>query len=123
MNKDHQLLLQQSKTEGRDEYVSDPSTPVPYTNKRSDDRLNEYLSADQRFAARRNDVVYYESKVLENDMLLAGPLTANLSVSLSGTDADFIVKLIDVLVDTAQTQQLVRAEVLRGKFRNSFEKP
>ena len=123
LNKDHQLLLQKSKTEGKDEYVSDPSNPVPYINKRSDDRLNEYMAADQKFATRRNDVVYYESDVLQNDMLLLGPVTANLSVSLSGTDADFIVKLIDVLPDTAQTQQLVRAEVLRGKFRNSFEKP
>ena len=123
VSKLHQLLLQKSQTEGRDEYVSDPSAPVPYINKRSDDRLNEYLAADQRFAAKRSDVVYYETDLLQKDMLLLGPVTANLSVSLTGTDADFIVKLIDVLPDTAQTQLLVRAEVLRGKFRNSLEKP
>ncbi|HEX5151423.1 MAG TPA: CocE/NonD family hydrolase [Parafilimonas sp.] len=123
LNKEHQLLLQKSTTEGKDEYISDPLTPVPYINKRSDDRLNEYLAADQSFASKRGDVVSYASNILEKNMTLLGPVTANLSVSLSGTDADFIVKLIDVLPDSNQTQQLVRAEVLRGKFRNSFEKP
>jgi putative CocE/NonD family hydrolase len=67
--------------------------------------------------------VYYVSDVLQNDITLLGPITANLYVSLSNTDADFIVKVIDVLPDNSSTQQLVRAEVLRGKFRNSFEKP
>ena len=81
------------------------------------------MGADQTFASRRSDVVYYESEALPNDMTLLGPVNANLSVSLSDTDADFIVKVIDVLPDSNKTQQLVRAEVLRGKFRNSFEKP
>ena len=123
LNKDNQLLLQKGKTEGRDVYVSDPASPVPYIDKRSDDRLDEYMAADQTFASQRKDVVYYTSDILQNDMTLAGVVTANLSVSLTGTDADFIVKIIDVLPDASQTQQLVRAEVLRGKFRNSFEKP
>ncbi len=123
LNKDHQLLLQKATTEGKDEYVSDPANPVPYIDKRSDDRINEYMGADQTFASKRSDVVYYTSDVLQNDITLLGPITANLSVSLSNTDADFIVKVIDVLPDSSQTQQLVRAEVLRGKFRNSFEKP
>jgi putative CocE/NonD family hydrolase len=123
LNKDHQLLLQKGNTEGKDEYVSDPSNPVPYIDKRSDDRINEYLGADQTFASKRKDVVYYESDALQNDITLLGPVTANLWVSLTGTDADFIVKIIDVLPNGEQTQQLVRAEVLRGKFRNSFEKP
>jgi putative CocE/NonD family hydrolase len=123
LNKDHQLLLQKSNIEGKDDYVSDPSNPVPYIDKRSDDRLNEYMAADQRFASGRSDVLYYESDVLSDDITLLGPLTAKLYVSISGTDADFVVKLIDVSPDGFQPQQLVRAEVLRGKFRNSFEKP
>ena len=122
LTKDHHLLLQKGKTEGRDEYVSDPANPVPYIDKKSDDRLNEYMAADQTFASKRSDVVYYESDAMPDDVTLLGPITANLSVSLSNTDADFIVKVIDVLPDS-NTQQLVRAEVLRGKFRNSWEKP
>ncbi len=122
LNKEHQLLLQNGKTEGKDEYVSDPANPVPYIDKRSGDRLNEYMAADQRFASQRSDVLYYQSDVLQNDITLLGPITAHLSVSLSGTDADFIVKVIDVLPDS-NVQQLVRAEVVRGKFRNGWEKP
>lgn len=122
LNKDHQLLIDRSTTEGKDEYESDPSNPVPYINKKSGDRINEYMAADQTFASKRNDVVYYVSDALQNDVTLYGPITANLFVSLSNTDADFIVKVIDVLPNDSSTQQLVRAEVLRGKFRNSFEK-
>ena len=122
LNKDHQLL-QKGKTEGKDSYVSDPSNPVPYIDKKSGDRLNEYMAADQTFASKRNDVVWYESEALPKDMTLLGPITAHLFVNLSGTDADFAVKVIDVLPDGSRTQQLVRAEVLRGKFRNSWEKP
>jgi len=121
LNEKHGLLLNNAETKGMDEYISDPANPVPYIDKISGDRIDAYMAADQRFAAKRNDVLFYESPVLENDITLAGPVTANLSASISGTDADFIVKIIDVLPDS--TQQLVRAEVLRGKFRNSFEKP
>jgi putative CocE/NonD family hydrolase len=122
LDEKHQLLLQKGNITGEDEYVSDPNDPVPYINERSGDRIDEYMAADQTFASQRKDVVYYESEVLENNITLLGPLTANLFVSTSGTDADFVVKLVDVLPDS-NTQQLVRAEVLRGKFRNSFEKP
>ncbi|HWB27901.1 MAG TPA: CocE/NonD family hydrolase [Chitinophagaceae bacterium] len=123
LNANHLLLLQKGNVTGADEYVSDPANPVPYLNKKSDDRLNEYMAADQTFASERPDVLYYTSDVLTNDVTIAGPITANLFVSMTGTDADFIVKVIDVLPDGSSTQQLVRAEVLRGKFRNSFEKP
>ena len=122
LNQNHQLLLQKGPTSGKDVYVSDPANPVPYLDQRSGDRLNAYMAADQRFAAKRKDVVYYETDVLKTEVTTLGPITANLWVSLSGTDADFVVKLIDVLPDS-NTQQLVRAEVLRGKFRNSYEKP
>jgi putative CocE/NonD family hydrolase len=109
--------------DGFTEYVSDPANPVPYIDKKAGDRLSEYMVADQHFAAARPDVAYFESPALNQNTTLCGPVTANLFVSTSGTDADFIVKLIDVLPDEKQTQQLVRAEVIRGKFRNSFEKP
>ena len=122
LNNNHQLLLQKQKTEGSDTYISDPSNPVPYIDKKSDERLNEYMAADQTFASKRNDVLFYQSDVLKNDITLLGPITADLFVKLNATDADFVVKVIDVLPNS-NTQQLVRAEVLRGKFRNSFEKP
>ncbi len=121
---------------GFDEYVSDPNKPVPYTNGTFGRRNNEYMAEDQRFAAVRPDVVVFETEVLSEDMVLAGRIIADLYVSTSSTDADFIVKLIDVLPDTARTpkdsprgfsmaglQRLVRAEVMRGKFRNNPEKP
>ena len=124
LNENNQLLLDGgTATKGVDTYVSDPANPVPYINKTSGDRINEYLGADQTFAAQRKDVVYYQSGVLGNDVTLAGPIKANFFVSTSGTDADFIVKVIDVLPGNNPLQQLVRAEVFRGKFRNSFEKP
>jgi putative CocE/NonD family hydrolase len=101
------------------------------------------MTDDQRFAARRPDVLVFETPVLENDVTLAGPINANLFVSLSTTDADFVVKVIDVFPDTfaytgatpqpnrstggsypmAGYQMLVRGEVMRGKFRKSFENP
>ena len=123
LNEDHQLLLQSSKTKGEDDYVSDPNNPVPYINKVANQRLNEYMSADQTFASQRSDVVYYESDALQKDITLCGPITANLNLSTSGTDADFVIKLIDVIPESDSMQRLVRAEVFRGKFRNSYEKP
>lgn len=125
-----------ANAEGFDEYISDPRKPVPYTDGVFARRNNQYMIEDQRFAARRPDVLTYETEPLAADVTLAGPLTAHFFASTTGTDADFIVKLIDVLPDDtpapspnpknitlAGYQQLVRAEVLRGKFRNSFEKP
>jgi len=117
-----------------DSYESDPAKPVPYAEKIHASRTREYMVDDQRFAAERPDVLVYDSGILTSDMTLAGPVVASLMVSLSNTDADFIVKLIDVLpADTAPNasngypmgnyEMLVRAEVMRGKFRNSFEKP
>jgi len=123
INENHQLLLNNTISKGYDAYISDPANPVPYLNKVSDDRINEYMIADQSFASKRNDVLYYSSPILEKDITLLGGITANLSVSISGTDADFIVKVIDILPDGKATQQLVRAEILRGKFRNSYTDP
>ncbi|GAB3868157.1 CocE/NonD family hydrolase [Hymenobacter segetis] len=103
------------------EYLSDPANPVPYTDGIHGERNNEYMIEDQRFVAKRPDVLTFHTEALPDDLTLAGPLTADLWVSTSGTDADFIVKVIDEQPDG--TQRLVRAEVMRGRFRNSFSKP
>jgi putative CocE/NonD family hydrolase len=121
---------------GFDEYISDPAHPVPYTAAIQGGRNNEYLIEDQRFAAQRADVLTYQTEPLAEDLTVAGPLGVDLWVSTSGTDADFVVKLIDVLPDDAPAptpnpqrltlggaQRLVRGDVFRGRFRNSFEKP
>jgi uncharacterized protein len=123
-----------SKT-GFDEYCSDPLNPVPYTEDVHTRRTNAYMIDDQRFASRRPDVMTYQTSILTQDITLTGPLTADLFVSTTGTDADYIVKLVDVFPpDTISVnpdnkyplggyQMLVRAEVFRGRYRNSFEKP
>lgn len=121
---------------GFDEYVSDPMKPVPYTEDVHLNRTREYMTDDQRFAARRPDVMVYQTGPLTEDVTLTGPLTADLFVSTTGTDADYVIKLIDVFPDTLSAypdndkrvpmegyQMLVRGEVMRGRFRNSFEKP
>ncbi|MGO8677128.1 MAG: CocE/NonD family hydrolase [Limisphaerales bacterium] len=126
-------------TEGADafdEYVSDPAKPVPYTSVPSTGYPRSYPIEDQRFAASRPDVLVYETQPLGEDLTLAGPLKAILRVSTSGTDADWVVKLIDVYpgdypnpepnpaeLKLGGCQQLVRGDVFRGRFRNSFEKP
>ena len=119
-----------------DEYVSDPMKPVPYTDVIHSQRTAEYMTDDQRFAARRPDVMVYQTDFLTEDVTLTGALTADLFVSTTGTDADYIVKLIDVFppetkagpetdvkVPLGGYQMLVRGEVFRGRYRNSFEKP
>jgi uncharacterized protein len=122
-----------------DEYVSDPAKPVPYTDGIHEDRTREYMIDDQRFTANRTDVLTYRTDTLKEDLTLAGPITADLKTSLSTTDADFVVKLIDVFPDNFAYepeagrqapayvmngyQMLVRGDVIRGRYRNSFEKP
>ncbi|MFN7117796.1 MAG: CocE/NonD family hydrolase [Saprospiraceae bacterium] len=118
-----------------DEYVADPNKPVPYTEDVHLNRTREYMTDDQRFAARRPDVMVYQSDILTEDVTLSGPAFANLFASTTGTDADYVVKLIDVFPDNQENkyaneqvpmsgyQMLVRGEVMRGRFRNSFEKP
>jgi len=119
-----------------DEYISDPAKPVPYTLEFTTGYPRSYPLHDQRFAASRTDVLVYETEPLEEDLTFAGPLKATLHVSTSGTDSDWVLKLIDVYsgdfpdpnpnpahVAMGGYQQLVRGDVFRGKFRNSFEKP
>jgi uncharacterized protein len=125
------------------EYMSDPNKPVPYTEDVHLDRTREYMTDDQRFASRRPDVIVFQTDTLVQDITLAGPLYADLFASISTTDADFVVKLIDVFPDNFRHddeaaqgarsvassypmggyQMLVRGEVMRGRYRNSFEKP
>ncbi|MDH5398684.1 MAG: CocE/NonD family hydrolase [Cyclobacteriaceae bacterium] len=120
------------------EYVSDPAKPVPYTSQTEGLTFTprRFMSDDQREASRRPDVLTFESEVLSDDVVLAGEILAKLKVSMTGTDADFIVKLIDVYpqdhpnydhnpdnIIMGGYQQLVRSEVFRGRFRNSFEHP
>ena len=116
-----------------DEYISDPAKPVPYTTEIAQRWSSQYVAADQRFAARRPDVLVYQSEVLTRDLTLAGPLHADLFVSSSGSDADFVVKLIDVNPDDMHVekgqpdaggqQTLVRGEPFRARFRDGFEQP
>lgn len=119
-----------------DEFVSDPAKPVPFINKTDIGMVREYMTADQRFAATRPDVLVYQGEVLKSDLTLAGPIEVELYVSTTGTDADWVVKVIDVYPDDFPDpdpnpagvkmggyQQLIRGEPFRGKFRNSFERP
>jgi putative CocE/NonD family hydrolase len=119
-----------------DEFVSDPAHPVPYIGGIDNKMTIEYMVGDQRSAARRPDVLTYQTPILDEDLTLAGPIKATLHVAVSGTDADWVVKLIDVYPDDLPDpdpnpsgvhlggfQQLVRGDVMRGKFRKSFEKP
>jgi putative CocE/NonD family hydrolase len=127
---------------GADSYISDPARPVPYYNGVHIGMAPEYMAADQRFAGRRPDVLVYRSPPLQSDLTLAGPIQADLWVSTSGSDADWVVKVIDVYPDDFPDpepkprvrrqapvnpmggyEQLVRGEVMRGKFRNSLERP
>jgi putative CocE/NonD family hydrolase len=121
------------------EYVHDPAKPVPYTNSITHWYQQAFMLEDQRFAARRPDVLVYQTEPLTEDLTVAGPLQVRFTVSTSGTDADWVVKVIDVLPDDAGGptsrgrrdagvplggyQMLVRGDVLRGKFRNGLDRP
>ncbi|MBZ2181022.1 MAG: CocE/NonD family hydrolase [Acidobacteria bacterium] len=121
---------------GYEEYVSDPARPVPFVPYIANTMTVEHMLDDQRFAAMRPDVLVFQTDPLEEDLTLAGPLEATLHISSTGTDADFVVKLIDVYPNDYPNpdpnpkglkmggfQQLVRGEPFRAKFRKSFEKP
>ncbi len=118
-------------------FVSDPAKPVPYSE---DIKMvftpRKYMTDDQRFAARRPDVLVYETPVLTEDMTLSGEILAKLQVATTGTSADWVVKVIDVYPpdapDFEETQKylkmgnyhmMVRSEVMRGRFRDSFSDP
>jgi putative CocE/NonD family hydrolase len=118
-----------------DEYVSDPASPVPYrprpvTPTYPGREWKEWMVEDQRFTHRRPDVLTYESDPLTEDLVVAGPMAARLFAATSGTDCDWIVRLIDVYPDDypddpemSGFQQLLIGEPVRARFRNSLEKP
>jgi putative CocE/NonD family hydrolase len=118
-------------------FISDPKKPVPYTE---DIKVvftpRKFMTDDQRFAARRPDVLVFETDILEDDITLAGEILAKLQVATTGTAADWVVKLVDVFPsDTKNTDDvqdhlklsnyhmMVRSETIRGRFRNSMSKP
>lgn len=129
--------LSDSASNSEVSFLSDPKKPVPYSE---DIKMvftpRKYMTDDQRFAARRPDVLMFETPVLKEDMSLVGAIEAHLKVATTGTSADWVVKVIDVYPpdaeDYEETQDhlkmgnyhmMVRSEILRGRFRNSFEKP
>jgi putative CocE/NonD family hydrolase len=132
-----QSLQESSPTEaGFDEYISDPAKPVPYIDATNLDMAAEYMTADQRLQGRRTDVLSYATDSLNEDLTVVGPVQPRLFVSTTGTDSDWVVKLIDVYPDDAPDpdpnpahihmggyQQLVRGEVMRGRYRESYENP
>jgi putative CocE/NonD family hydrolase len=122
--------------EAFDEYESDPAKPVPFIPNIAIGMTKEHMLDDQRFAASRTDVLVYATEPLADDVTIAGPVVPSLFVSTTGTDSDWVVKLIDVYsgdfpnpepnpegVQMGGYQQLVRGEVMRGKFRDGFETP
>lgn len=138
------LATAQPAASSFDEYISDPNKPVPYIGHILMGMRFDYMTEDQRFAATRPDVLVYKTEPLDRDLSVAGPISVDLKISTTGTDSDFVVKLIDVYpgdfpdYDSPPTpalrppanaihlggyQQLVRGEPFRGKFRKGFERP
>ncbi|NOR53228.1 MAG: CocE/NonD family hydrolase [Candidatus Aminicenantes bacterium] len=124
------------KSDKNDSFISDPNKPVPFSAEIRTSQGHLWMVEDQRFAARRADVLVYQTDILEEDVTIAGPIIASLHVSTTGTGADWVVKLIDVYpgdapdnkpnpsnVRMGDFQMLVGADVFRGKYRNSFERP
>lgn len=127
---------------GVDEYISDPMHPVPYTQKITKSYPRDFMTEDQRFASTRPDVLTYETEPLGEDVTVSGFIKPSLYVSSSGTDSDFVVKLIDVFPDDYKFpagvkppensafsvfepggyQMLLRGEPMPARFRNGFEK-
>ena len=117
------------------EYLSDPNRPVPFYSKINDGFSSSYMVGDQRFAYTRPDVVSFQTDILDKEMTLSGEIKAYLKVLTTGTDADWVVKVIDVYPQNTENldpksevvfgnyQQLVRSEIIRGKYRNDVSKP
>jgi len=119
-----------------DSYVSDPAHPVPYRPRPIEvtysrgSQWNQWQAMDQRFVEGRPDVLTWSTEPLTEDIVIAGPLSAKLFASTTGTDADWVVKLIDVYPDTAEGDRLmggyelmVAGEIMRGRYRQSYERP
>ncbi|MCV9386721.1 CocE/NonD family hydrolase [Reichenbachiella ulvae] len=125
----------QANEYGADIFTSDPTNPVPFTQYPNLRIPKEYMVEDQRFVQDRKDVITYMTEELSEDLTLAGPITAKLVVKTDQSAADWVVKIIDVYPDSLAAfphqpdkpmggyQQMVRSEAIRGRFRNSYEKP
>ena len=136
LSEDQKLTSDQKGVSGI-QFISDVKKPVPYSEDiKSVFTPRKYMTDDQRFAARRSDVLVFETEVMEEDFTLAGDILAKLNVATTGTAADWIVKVIDVHPDKIETNEemqdhlklsnyhlMVRSEVMRGRFRNSFSNP
>jgi hypothetical protein len=137
---DGKLADNKPSAEGSVSFVSDPLKPVPYTEDNTTTMgftPHNYMSEDQRFAGRRTDVLVYETDVLKDDVTLGGEIMAHLKVATTGTDADWIVKLIDGYppdepnnpympnknIILSNYWQMVRSEIMPARFRDGFEKP
>ncbi len=134
---ENQELTSEKKGTTGIQFISDVKKPVPYSEDiKTVFTPRKYMTDDQRFAARRSDVLVFETDVMEEDLTLAGDILAKLKVATTGTAADWIVKVIDVHPAKAETNEemqdhlkmsnyhlMVRSEVLRGRFRNSFSDP
>jgi uncharacterized protein len=137
---DGQLADSKPSADGSVSFESDPMKPVPYTEDNTTTMgftPHNYMSEDQRFAGRRTDVLVYETDVLKDDVTLGGEIMAHLKVATTGTDADWIVKLIDVYpadepnnaympnknIILSNYWQMVRSEIMPARFRDGFEKP
>ena len=127
-------LVENANNTGSSEYVSDPNKPVPHSAKISRGWDRPYMVEDQRFAARRPDVLVFETEILENDLTIAGAIDLNLWFSTNKSAADVVVKLVDVFpsvddnvnkadMEKGNRHELVRWGVLRGRFRESMSKP
>ncbi|MVN20409.1 CocE/NonD family hydrolase [Mucilaginibacter arboris] len=140
LNADGKIAMSAPASAGSVSYISDPAKPVPYTEDNTTTMgftPHNYMSEDQRFAGRRPDVLVYQTDVLQDDLTLGGEILSHLKIASTGTDADFIVKLIDVYPPDEPNNpnqpnknilmgnywQMVRSEVMPARFRNSFEKP
>ena len=122
-----------SSSELFDEFISDPENPVPYTSVERNALgfyPKSYMVEDQRFVAEREDVLVFQTEPLDEDITIAGSVAVDLFVSTTGTDADWVVKLIDVFPESGNSiekmngfQQLIRGDIMRGKYRNSYSEP
>ena len=119
-----------------DEHISDPAKPVPFIDWIEVGLTANYMVTDQRFASRCSDVLVYQTEILERELRLAGPIEVDLRLSTTGTDSDWIVKIIDDYPDDyldptenstkiciGGGQRLIRGDVMRGKFHDSLEQP
>lgn len=119
-----------------DSFISDPDDPVPYSANIGTHQGHTWMVEDQRFVSERPDVLVFQTEILAEDIIMAGPIIADLFISTTGTDADWVVKLIDVFPEDSPEiisdesnksaghfQMLVGADVFRGKYRHSYEEP